>query len=390
MTEKLTRNSRGSGTIRQRKDGTWEARFTVGRDPGTGKQVQKSVYGKTRAEAARKMRAHTHEIDEGIYADPAKITFGAWLDIWLNEYMGSAKHSTVEQYRYQIRTHLKPAMGAVKLSALTSPMLQKLYNDCINQKGLSPKSVRNLHGVAHKTLDQAVKLGYIRFNPCEACTLPRVEKKEMQTIQGDRVADFLKAIRGHQYEAVYFVTIFCGMRQGEVLGLTWDCVDFEKGCITINKQLQKKRQEGGGGETRFVALKNDKQRKIMPAPAVFQILQQVQRQQKEDRLRAGGDWSNPLNLVFTNALGQHLVAYTVYHNFKKIAESIGLPDIRFHDLRHTYATLSLQNGDDIKTVSENLGHATVAFTLDVYGHVTDQMRQDSANRMQALISAAQA
>lgn len=386
MPKKPTRNASGSGSIRQRRDGTWEARYTVGRDPGTGRQIQRSVYGKTKADVAKKMRAATHEIDEGIYIEPSRVTVERWFSIWLSEYLGSVKDSTREQYRYQLRVNIKPAMGAVKLTELTSPMIQKMYNDCI-RRGLSPKSVRNLHGVMHRALDKAVKLRYIRFNPCNACEPPRVEKKEIRPIEGDNVKAFLQAIRGHQYEDVLFFTVFSGMRQGEVLGLTWDCVDLRKGTITVNKQLQKKRQEGGGGEYRFVPLKNDKSRILTPASDVMKLLKRVQLEQKKNRLKAGGAWDNPMNLVFTNELGGHLVAYTVYNNFKKIAEQIGIPSTRFHDLRHTYATLSLQNGDDIKTVSENLGHATVAFTLDTYGHVTEKMKQDSANRMQDFINA---
>lgn len=129
MPRKATRNAQGSGTIRQRKDGLWEARFTVGRDPGTGKQIQKSVYGKTQAEVAQKMRRATHELDEGIYMEPSKLTLAAWMEIWLKEYSGSIKPTTLEQYRYQERVHIRPALGAVKLTALTPSMVQKLYND---------------------------------------------------------------------------------------------------------------------------------------------------------------------------------------------------------------------------------------------------------------------
>lgn len=383
------KRANGDGCIRLRSDGRWEGRYTLGRDPGTGKQVQKSVYGKTKAEVAQKIRAITHEIDQGTYTDPAKISLGTWLDTWHREYLGSVKASTAAQYEYQLRVHIKPALGAVKLSALTAPMIQKLYNDSV-KGGLSPKSVRNMHGVLHKALDQAVELQYIRFNPCFACKLPRVEKKEIRPIEGDQIKAFLQAIKGTASEDLLFVDVFSGLRQGEIIGLTWDCVDFDKGTITVSKQLRKERVHGGGGTYKFTALKNDKTRVLMPAAEVFTVLRRVQLRQKENRLKAGSAWSNPMNLVFTNALGGHLSSDTVYGNFKRIAKKIGIPAARFHDLRHTFATLSLQNGDDIKTVSENLGHATVAFTLDTYGHVTEKMKQDSAKRMQAFINEAKA
>lgn len=165
--------------------------------------------------------------------------------------------------------------------------------------------------------------------------------------------------------------------------MTWDCIDFDAGIITVEKQLQ--REHIKGGEYKLVSNKNDRVRKIMPAPFVLDVLKQQRRTQMEQQLMAGEVWSNPWKLVFTNEVGGHLCATTVYKNFKKIVASIGVPDTRFHDLRHTYAVISLQNGDDIKTVQQNVGHATASFTLDVYGHVSTRMQQDSAKRMQNFI-----
>lgn len=165
--------------------------------------------------------------------------------------------------------------------------------------------------------------------------------------------------------------------------MTWDRIDFKRGSILINRQLQKEKK--AGGEFRLVSLKNDRPRRITPAPWVMQLLKDRKLQQYEHMERAGEDWSNPLNLVFTNELGGNLIPQTVVRHFKEIVTSIGRPDARFHDLRHSYAVASIRSGDDIKTVQGNLGHATAAFTLDVYGHVTDQMREASSMRMQAYI-----
>lgn len=177
--------------------------------------------------------------------------------------------------------------------------------------------------------------------------------------------------------------LFTGIRQGEIIGLSWDCVDFERGVINVVKQLRKDHR--GGSTYEFSSLKNGKTRVITPAPVVFDVLRKVKRQQEEWAKCAGDSFNNRHNLVFTNEIGSHLTSVTVYNHLKAILKRIGLENTRFHDLRHTYATISLQNGDDIKTVSDNLGHATVAFTLDVYGHVTDQMRKASAERMQTFI-----
>ena len=177
--------------------------------------------------------------------------------------------------------------------------------------------------------------------------------------------------------------VFTGMREGEILGLTWDCIDYTKGIIHIDKQL--KRKKGKNNRYFFDTLKNGEKRVVVPAPVVFEVLRKVKKEQAENRLRYGTSYDNADNLVFTNELGSHIGVEALWQAFKRRAKAIGLPDLRFHDLRHTYATISLKNGDDIKTVSESLGHATVAFTLDVYGHVTDKMRKDSADRMQAFI-----
>lgn len=388
---KSTRGAQGAGTIRKKtitkndKQYTyWEARITIGRDPGTGKQIQKSFTGKTQKEVREKMQAAVVEVNEKTYAEPSKMTFGQWLDIWTDEYLGGVKPRTVDSYKATVRVHLKPALGAIKLSALATHDIQRLYNSL--QKGdnpLSPKSIKNINGVVHKALQQAVELGYIKFNPADACKLPRVEKAEIKPLDDCAIARFLEVIHGHQFEYLYLTTLFTGMREGEVLGLTWDCIDFKKGTILINKQLQKVR--ASGGEYVFISPKNNKHRRITPAPSVMSILRAQLQRQFELKCNSHGEWDNPMNLVFTNELGHNLSAQTVYLHFKKLIAAAGYPDTRFHDLRHSYAVAALQAGDDIKTVQENLGHHAAAFTLDVYGHVTEKMKNESAARMEAFI-----
>ena len=192
----------------------------------------------------------------------------------------------------------------------------------------------------------------------------------------------MKAIQGHRYEMLYTVTLFTGMREGEALGLMWECVDFKKGTILINKQMQREKKKNG--QYLLVPTKNGKSRTITPAPWVLKLLRTQRAKQAEQQLRAGPIWEDS-GLVFTNELGHHLAIHTVYKDFKQIAASIGCPDARFHDLRHSYAVAAIRSGDDIKTVQDNLGHATAAFTLDVYGHVTDQMKRESAARMESYI-----
>lgn len=380
------KRANGEGTIRQRKTGLWEGLYSAGKD-ANGKNIRRSVYGKTQAEVRKKLSAIANDLDKGEYISPDKITVAEWFDIWISEYNGNVKESTKSQYEYQGRCHIKPVLGGKKLQKITAPALQKFINDRYDEgKGLSPKSCRNLHGVLHKMFNQAVLCGYIKHNPVIAVQLPRVEKKEMKIISGEKLKAFLKECKGKAYENLFFVDVFTGLRESEIIGLTWDCIDFDKGIITIEKQLKRERKKGGSNEYRFDTLKNGKIRRIAPAPAVFDHLKAERRKQAENSLKYGTAFSNGSNLVFTNEIGEHLSPVSLYGCFKRRVSAIGLPDVRFHDLRHSYAVLCIENNVDIKTISESLGHYSVAFTLDVYGHVSEKMLNDSSDKMQSYIN----
>ncbi len=235
-----TKNAKGSGTIRKRSDGRWEARYTTGIDPKTGKQTQKSVYGKTQKEVRQKLTEVTAEIDSGTYLEQTKDTVGEWLDTWLKTYaLYSVKSYTYDAYERSCNIHIKPALGRIRLSALTAPQIQQFYNSLITEKELSPKTVKNIHGVLHRALGQAVKLGMLRSNPTNVCDLPKAHRKEIKPMEQAEITKFLQAIQGTKYGLVYQITLFTGLREGEVLGLTWDCIDFQHNAIYINKQLQK-------------------------------------------------------------------------------------------------------------------------------------------------------
>ena len=395
----MSRAANGNGSIRKKtqiKNGKtytwWEGRITTERDPGTGKQIQRSVSGKTQKEVAQKLREISVEIDKRTYLAPTKLTVKDWLDTWVKEYLEDIKPSTKYLYTRNMEMYIIPNLGSVKLDALTSPMVQALYNrlhkpDKKDVKPLSAKTIRSLHGVLHKALQQAVLNGYIRVNPTDACKPPRVVKKEIQPLDETQVSKFLKAIQGHPHEYLYKITLFSGMREGEVLGLTWDCVDLEHGTLLIKQQLRREQQKGG--KYYFSPPKNNKSRVLSLAPSVVQLFRLQKLKQNGMRLEAGNSWEEN-NLIFSNQTGGFLSYRTVYDCFKRIVDKIGSPSTRFHDLRHTYAVLAIKSGDDIKTVQENLGHATAAFTLDVYGHVTAQMRRDSADRMEQVIKSVSA
>ena len=377
-----TKKANGSGTIRKRADGRWEGKYTLGYDPKTGKLIRKSVYGKTQKEVRLALSKIVSEMDSGTYAEPSKMKVSQWLDEWLASYTMNIKPATRSAYEEHIRVHIKPSLGDIPLKQLSTRDIQQLYTNLLKERELSPKTVRNIHGVLHRTLEQAKLLGYIRVNPADAAVTPRVEKKQVETLDAEDIGKFLAAIRGTKYEYPLFVAVFTGLRQGELLGLTWDCVDFEHGLLLINKQHNRVK---GDTEFRFASLKNDKARVLTVADEVIDVLKLQKQRQESWGAALGNGWENPDNLVFTTEFGRYINNKILYQNFKRIAKKLGKPDLRFHDLRHTYAVNSLRAGDDIKTVQENLGHATASFTLSTYAHATPGMKRESAKRMTAFI-----
>ena len=412
MAETKKRSAKGTGNLRKRtverggKPYTfWEAGVTIGYDPGTGKQIRKTYTGKTQKEVREKMQAAAVAVQDGDFFEPAKMTVAEWLDLWLKEYSADWKYMTKRKYETVCRIHLKPALGATKLAKLTTPQIQSFYNELgrtgkvttktdkksgktvERREPLSPKSIRLVHGILSKALNTAVRVGYIKRNAAELCTTPKLEKKEISPLTDAQIKEFVALCAGEDYGRIYKLILFTGLREGEALGLTWDCIDFQAGTLKIKQQLQRQ------GETdELVPLKNSKPRYLTAPAFVMQLLKEERVHQMEQRFAAGELWQGwqsaeemKTALVFLRDDGSNITAAALYQRYKHLAEKIGKPESRVHDLRHTFAVLSLQNGDNVKTVQDNLGHATAAFTLDVYGHVSERMKEDSAARMQAYI-----
>ena len=219
--------------------------------------------------------------------------------------------------------------------------------------------------------------------------MPKVPKSRetMTILEGDKLKEFLEIIKEKPYEHEFYVALFTGMREGELLGLTWDCIDFKKNTIHICKQLKRDRRIGEGVSYVVDSTKTGTIRTITVAPSVMAVLHSVKKKQAENQLKHGSVFTNEGNYVFTNEIGLHRISVSMWKHFKKRVQAIGLPDMRFHDLRHTCASLMLQNGEDIKTVSEFLGHTNIATTADRYAHITEKLRKDSADRMEAFIQA---
>ena len=379
-----SRAAQGSGNIRQRPDGRWEARFTYTDE--LGKQKRASVYADTQKEARKKLTAALKSVDEGSYRKTQRYTVQQWMEEWVSVYCRELKPSTIDGYRSKAKTWINPALGTVQLSALTNTTIQKFYNQLRDgnkdHKPLSPKSIQNIHGIFHRALKQAVIAGLIPSNPADNVKLPKVKKPDLSPLMDDNIGKFMEAIQGDRFERLFILALFSGMRQSEIIGLRWDDVDLDNGTILVRRQLQKSRSSGKYiyvGET-----KNGKERTVSIAPSVAKVLRQQKAQQAEWQLAAGSLWNNADNLVFTDEAGNHIRHNTMTEHFKNAVASIGMPGARFHDLRHSYAISALQAGDSIKAVQEQLGHYSSAFTMDVYAAVSDTMRRESQNRMEAL------
>ena len=395
----MRKRANGEGSIRKRSNGTWEARVTVGMNPETGKLISKSVYGRTQKEVREKLNAlQTGEqqavnppaAGPGLITDAAsepeqkEMTVGEWLDTWLKEYLADVKQGTSIHYESVVRLHLKPALGDIPLSQLRTPMVQKFYNK-LRAEQRSPKYIKNIHGILHRALDMAMRVEYLTKNLSTYTIRPKVVEKPVVPLDAPEQKKLFEALKGNPFETLFLTATFTGMRIGELIGLTWDCVDFENEVIHVEKQLVQTRKKGQ--KYRFGTLKNGKTRVIAPAPYIMQVLKKHKIAQAEQRLLMGDLWNEGKfpGLMFNHPDGSHYSQPTIWKEFQDILAAAGLEHHRVHDLRHTFAVNSLRAGDDIKTLQENMGHYSAAFTLDRYGHVTETMRRESSNRMQAFI-----
>lgn len=380
------RASNGSGSITKKSDTCYELRWTV-----DGQRKSKSY--KTFTEADKARREITAQVDAGTYIEPQKMKVSEWLQIWLDTYCGHTGSGTLVQYRGYVKNHINPVIGNIRLDKLQPHHVQDLINGLQNHgkkkdKPISFKTRKNVHGALSAALAKAQEIKYIRDNPATGCSIPKDDDAENMTeinpFTQEELDLFLVEAESSDWRDVYHLAIDTGMRLSECLGLRWTRVDFKKKKITVDAQLHMLRHKG---DTRYLAkTKNRKVRSFIVPSQVIELLQKIKKNQAENQLKAGSAWSNPDGLVFTDLIGDTLIHSSIEHDFKRICKKIGCPDHRFHDLRHTFATLSLQHGADPKTLSQALGHYSVAFTLDVYGHVSDEMANSFAAIQERIIA----
>ena len=379
------RRANGEGNIRKRKDGRWEDRYTVGHDPETGKAIIKNVLGKTQAEVKEKLKKAIEENIGIDYGRAKTYTVGTWLEVWMENYAKiKLRPSTFKTSQGFLKNHIKPQIGSIPLVDLTSLDLQRFYKHLLDggrvdrieakkkPKGLAPKTVRNIHQMICSAYNLAIEQCLVTKNPTQGCALPKVEHKEMKTLTSDQLSAFFQEAKDSGVYELYYLDLATGLRRGELLGLKWSDIDLEKGDLRVQRQIGRI-----DGKIIEMPLKTKNAYRTLPlsADAIDVLMQQR-------RKTGNSEW------VFPSPTGGPMSPDSVLHMLHRVLKRAGLPKVRFHDLRHTFATLALQNGVDVKTVSGMLGHFSAGFTLDTYAHVTTSAKREAAKTMGNILSGA--
>ena len=348
----------GSGTVYPRKNKDGKITGYIGAYYGPdGKR--RYVSAKSKTECERKLRAAMADADKGLVFDAGKITVGQYLNNWLTGIKGTVRQRTWERYEQFVRVHLVPAFGGIKLGNLSRAHLKTLY---ASKTDLSPTTIRHLHAAIHKALDEAVADNLIARNVATNIKLPKKRKKEIQPLTPDQAKAFLEAARGDRYEPLYVLAIHYGLRRGELLGLKWS--DLQENTLQVRRTMSEARVGRIEEET-----KNGKGRRIELSERALEALRRHRRQQvgvKDSEYIFPSTTGTPTNS-----------SNLMYRSFKPILKRAGLPQIRFHDLRHTCATIRFMKGQHPKHVQELLGHASIAMTMDIYSHVIPGMGDDN-------------
>ena len=369
------RRPSGDGMVRKREDGRWEGRIVVGHK-GNGDSIFRYIYADTQKELTTKLRQNIDAFQGVELTEQSKMTLAQWLDEWLEKHMtGTVRPGTLEGYRKDMDNHVKPYLGEKLLIKLTSDDLRELYQLLLERgrklprqncgPGLAPATVRGIHATLHHALKTAADEGLIPFNPAEKVTPPRVQNTPKRVLTHDQMEKFLCAIRFNPIWHDFFYTeLTTGLRRGELCGLTWDDFDSEAGTLKVRRTIHARK--GGGleaGETKTYA----GQRTILLPYSTTQLL-------KERRTAALTKWIFPDPLRPERPVNPS----SAYRRLKELLNQAELPSLRFHDLRHTFATHALASGVDAKTLSRILGHTKASFTLDTYTHVTGDMHRNAA------------
>ena len=369
------RRPQGDGTIRKRSDGRWEARIIIGHK-NDGSPMYKSAFAKTQKSALKQLHQLLDLYRDVDLTEECRMTLGEWMDKWMDEYMiFTIKENTIKGYRSQIDHQIKPFIGHKQLASLTTADIQKFYNK-IKKEGrvhphpihghvLSDSMVRKIHMMLHEAMEVAVRERYIVRNPTDNTTIPKKTTTEKQVLDDSQLNRFLEAIQGEPYwHDFFYVEVMTGLRRGEICGIKWSDINFAEGTLSVTRSVGTK--EGGGvsiGETKTDA----GVRTIIMPPSVATLLW-------KKRSDAINEWVFP---HYTNP-SDPLHPSSAYKKLKTLLKRLELPLLRFHDLRHTFATQATDGGVDPKTLAGILGHTDASFTLDTYTHVTSDMQRGAS------------
>jgi integrase len=363
-----------------RRQGGWAYRADLGPDPATGRRRQTSRQGfRTKRAAEAALDEVLASVRSGTVATRSSVTLREFLEDWLTTQRQRLQPTTLAAYATTIR-RICDGLGHVKLQALTPLQIEGFYADLADrgaQSGapLSPKTIRNTHTVLRKALADAERLGLTGRNPASAARPPAPDRREYVTWSGEELREFFETIGDDRLRAAYVLIATTGMRRGEALGLWWRDVDLDARELAVVQTLTT--IDYG---MIFTTPKTPRSRRVIYLDeGTVGELRRHRRRQREEQLAAGPAWDGSHGLVFTDELGQPVHPDRFGRNFTRLVERLGLPKIRLHDLRHTYATLALKAGVHPKIVSERLGHATVGITLDLYSHVTPAIARDAAD-----------
>lgn len=380
----MGRRGNGEGSIYQRKsDGKWVCSITL----ENGKR--KVLYGNTRKEVQEKLKVVLREQQQGKVIVAPQQTVKQFLDDWLeNTHRQNVRPRSYERYEELIRLHIVPSLGKIQLQKLAPQHLRKLYTDKLKE-GLSPKTVTSIHNLLHTALDVAVKWDLVAQNVTEKVSPPRKVHHEIKPLSPEQIHRLLDAAQGHPLEALLILALSTGMRRGELLGLKWQDIDFINGTLQVRRILNrvptKMVKEVGQSFVDAEPKTEKSRRQIVLASFAIEALKQHRARQAEMKKEAGTDWQEH-DYVFSNATGNYLhPGNNVLVPFKRLLKKAGLPDVRFHDLRHSAATMLLSKGVHPKVVQELLGHSEIGMTLNIYSHVLPTMQRDAISMLNAIL-----
>ena len=366
----------GEGTLRQRPDGRWEWR-TPPSFP-----VKKSLYAWRQEDVLKKRDEFLKDFERGLNLDARKLTVGEYLDLWLEDAVeGSVWYTTYKDHERNVRLHLKSAIGRVLLKDLTRMHVQRLLN-AKTKEGYSPRTVRYIQTTLSKALTQAVEWELVPKNVASRAKLPKQQRMKRETLSAQNVGAFFSAASEDRFGALYVLAVTSGLRPGELLALKWEDVDVEAGALSVRRSVS----EDEGGPVIREETKTSPGRRLELLPVAVEALKRHRLRQNEERLRCRGLWRE-LGLVFPSTIGTIMRRNNLHRrSYKPLLKKAGLPGIRLYDLRHTFATLMFENREQLKLVSEMLGHASIKQTADTYTHVSPTMHREAAMRLNDFLS----